>query len=201
MAKFNWWKFGVIAAAAIAIFYGGCRCGSGGKQPPTITTTQIDTLVLPGTEKVYLDTVYIPKPYKVFVSYKEFIKLPGEVITDTQWITTETRYYSDTIRNKLGAFVIDDTLANNKIIGRNLSATLNLPGPTVITETKILETPKKSIFYIGLNGTGSKQHYFYSIGPDFSLKTKNDKMYSIGVSVTTDNQFLFGAGFKIPIKL
>lgn len=195
-SKVNWYKIGVFAAIAIVLFYAGCRYGSGGKQLPTVVT-KIDTVVGKNLVTIIRDTVYKPKISNVVIHHYDTTKIFEENFC------SDTAIYSDTISVKYGKVIINDTISENTIHSRGFKIDQTLPPtPTIVkTAKETITLPKRSIFYLGFSGTGSKQNYFYSIGSDVSLKLKNDKIYSIGASLTIDNQILFGLGIKFPIKI
>lgn len=198
--KTNWWKWGVLTAIAAAIFYGGWKCGSGNVKPGSAVTIR-DTIITPG--QLVIDTAYVPKPVKVVV--RDTI---GYSWHDTMFIspgpTNEINrvihkaYYSDTVKVSYGSVTITDTITDNRIIGRSVNADISVP---TVTKTVTLTQPKRAILYGGLNVSGGPQNYLFSLGADLSLKTKNDRIYSAGVSLTRDNQVLYGIGMKFPIRL
>lgn len=205
--KVNWYKISVFAAIAIAIFFFGRKCGSGGSVVANDTVSvRIDTL--PGIIQVVIDTHYVPKPYKVVdkVVETKVVKF-DHFKTDTVYthpdphgikrFMLDSAFYSDTVNIDHGTAIINDTITENRIAGRGIKSTIQIP---IIKETVTIFQPPRNIVYLGFSGTGSKQNFFYSIGTDLSLKTRNDRIYSAGVNLTRDNQVLYEGGFKIPLK-
>lgn len=183
-------------AAAIAWgFREGCACVK--KKEAGDAPIQGVPIYLPGKETIIIDTQYIPTPYSV--TKKETIMM---VKTDTVEVpvivevSEGTAYYRDSLPVSHGYAIIQDTVAGNRITGRNFRLNQSLP---IVRET--VAEKKKNVVYLGLNAQGSKQNFFYSIGADVSLKAKNDRIYSLGVGVTKDNQLLYGAGFRWPVRL
>lgn len=202
--KVNWYKVGVFSAIAIAIFLFGRKCGSDGTVKGTsndTATVRVDTL--PGFLQVIIDTHYVPQPYKV-VQYRPVYRtdtLEMDDRVDIIYLDTTgivISYYSDTTKIDFGHVIISDTISENRIAGRGVKTNQRLP---IIKETVTIFQPPKNIVYLGFSGTGSKQNFFYSIGTDLSLKTRNDRIYSAGVNLTRDNQVLFEGGVKFPIRL
>lgn len=196
--KTSWLKWAVLAVIAAALFFLGFKCGSGNT---TAGTVKRDTV--PGQLKVIIDTHYVPKPYKVIdrqiITNIDTVPVLEQI--DTSQIVIDyhrLRYYSDTVKIDYGSAIISDTVTENKITGRSVKATLQIP---VIKETITLYQPKRNIVYFGLSAQGGPQNYLFAAGADLSLKTRNDRMYSAGVSLTRDNQVLYGIGVKFPIRL
>lgn len=200
MKKLNWYKIAVFATIAIVIFLLGRKCGDGGS-PVQPGVEVVDTVYLDTTTEV----AYIPVPVKVVepeVVYKTDTLETFEVVqVDTSQVLIDyhrRRYYRDTVSIEYGTAIISDTITANRIAGRSVKTHLQIP---VITSTVTVYQPPRNIVYLGFSATGSTQNYFYSIGADLSLKVKNDRIYSAGVNLTRDNQLLYQAGVKFPIRL
>lgn len=209
--RVSWQKLVIMfVVIATAIFLLLRSCGgdvfSCNKGRDTVSV-RVDTLYLPAK----IDTHYVPQPYKVVV-YKPVLKFRTDTIEyhdgiDVFYLDADSvgaeqyysvKYYSDTVKIDYGTAVIEDTVTQNQIAGRGVRTTMKIP---MLTKTVTLFQPKRNIVYLGFSGTGSKQNFFYSIGTDISLKTKNDRMYTAGVNLTRDNQLLYQGGVKFPIRL
>lgn len=201
--KVNWYAIGFFSVIAAVLFFWGWKCGNAEKVAPENGVVIYDTI--PGKIEVVIDTQYVPKPYKV-VQYKPVFKTDTLELTEIVQVDTSQivldyhrrRYYSDTVKIDFGHAIINDTVTENRIAGRGVKTNQRLP---VIKETVTIFQPPRNILYLGFSGTGSKQNFFYSIGTDLSLKTRNDRIYSAGVNLTRDNQVLFEGGVKFPIRL
>lgn len=195
MTKVNWWKWGLFAAIAVWLFLYGRKCGRDScKVSVDTAAVKRDTFYIPGG--IVFDTHYVPKPYKVEVVRYEAVKNQVDsliIIENCEGIV----HYRDTVKIDHGSIAIIDTIEGNRIAGRRVVANLQIP---VIKETMTVYQPKRTIGYVGLNVSGGPQNYLYSAGVDFSLKTKNERIYSAGVSLTRDNQVLYQAGYKLPIR-
>lgn len=205
--KVNWYKVAFFTVIAVALFLiiKGCDGGSlfGWKKGKDTISVKHDTIYLLSKA----DTHYVPQPYKV-VEYKSVLRYRTDMLELTEIVQVDTsqivldyhrrRFYSDTVKIDHGTAIINDTVTENRIAGRSVKTNQRIP---VIKETVTIYQPPRNIVYLGFSGTGSKQNFFYSIGTDLSLKTRNDRIYSAGVNLTRDNQVLFEGGVKFPVRL
>ena len=77
---------------------------------------------------------------------------------------------------------IKDSITQNKISSRQLS--YNIKYPTKIITNTIVKFPKpKNQYYIGL-GAGFNQSGLNYEGVEFMLKSKNEKLYGLGLGIT-----------------
>lgn len=205
MKNINWW---MIFSFVLAVLWGfregcGCRKGTG----DVVGGPAPEPVYLPGVEKVIIDTQYVPEPKKRVPGQAE----KGTRITDTVEVPVivevdnpsqssknceDVAYYRDSLPVSHGYAIIQDTVSENRITGRGFRLNQELP---VVRET--VAEKKRNVVYLGLNAQGSKQNFLFSIGADVSLKAKNDRIYSVGVGVTKDNQLLYGLGFRWPVRL
>lgn len=206
--KVAWYyKLLFVAIIAVAIFLWGRGCGI----HSVITKTSIDTTV----KKDSSTTRYVPIPYKVdSIIYRYKIvpaalakemnekEEPNTSLTYVPQIIeredTSKAYYKDTLPLKRGFVVIDDTLQKNRIIGRRVFSSNT---DTTITKTVTIIPPKKNILYFGISGMGNKNDLLFGAGADLSLKTKSDKIYSIGTKYLKGGNWYFEGGIKFAIKL
>ena len=88
--------------------------------------------------------------------------------------------------DSLGIVALNDTISQNKILGRTFNASVK---QRTIKETTIVkELPKTKIFY-GLEGGFNKADVVSSVGAGVLINTKKDKIYQLGLGVnnkTTD---------------
>lgn len=120
------------------------------KQGKTIHT--VDSIVERVPVKV--DTAYILRRY-----YNKYI-------------------YKDTLHlaDNKGTIQITDTISKNAIQGRTYKADIKYP---VIKETTIVKEPNKTQVYVG-GVVGSNQQGRLSAGPGIILKTKSDRIFTVG---------------------
>lgn len=203
--KTNWWKWGALTVIAAALFFWGFKCG-GDNVKAVVHKDTVRVTVDSGYETVVIDTQYVPKPYKVYGGINGGIINTVDTVYQLVQIDTSQllidyhrqRYYSDTVSIDHGTAVISDSVSQNRITGRSLKVSQRIP---VIKETVTLFQPKRNIVYLGVNVQGGPQNYLFAAGADLSLKTKNDRIYSLGASLTRDNQVLYQGGVRFPIRL
>ena len=111
-----------------------------------------------------IDTMALLKDYYSKVLYKDTLVLP----------------------DSLGIVALNDTISQNKILGRTFNASVK---QRTIKETTIVkELPKTKLFY-GLEGGFNKADFVSSVGAGVLINTKKDKIYQLGLGVnnqTTD---------------
>ena len=105
-----------------------------------------------------IDTMALLKDYYSKVLYKDTLILP----------------------DSLGIVALNDTISQNKILGRTFDAKVK---ERTIKETLIVkELPKTQVYY-GFNGGFNKTDVVSNIGAGVIVKTKKDKIYQLGVGV------------------
>ena len=106
-----------------------------------------------------IDTLALLKDYYSKVLYKDTLILP----------------------DSLGIVALNDTISQNKILGRTFNASVK---QRTIKETTIVkELPKTKLFY-GLEGGFNKADFVSSVGAGVLINTKKDKIYQLGLGVT-----------------
>ena len=110
------------------------------------------------------------------------------------------RVYIDTLKlaDSLGYIVVNDTVSQNSLLGRLWNAQVN---KTTIKETLIVKELPKNQVYIGLVGGFDRANVVNFAGPSLLLKTKTDKVYSIGVGYSADKVMSIQGGLYWKIKL
>ncbi len=161
-------------------------------QKPTIVT-KIDTVFV---EKQIEKLVYVPGPIKFIPGKTEYKDV------DTTAILADyfgKRVYRDSVNiDTIGYVVINDTISENRILSRETFGVYNFPTITK-TITTTLPPIYKAKFFIGFDLEGNKVQPISYFGPNATLVTKKDKLYSIGVGYGPSQQlnYKFGMGFKI----
>ena len=132
-----------------------------------------------------IDTMALLKDYYSKVLYKDTLVLP----------------------DSLGIVALNDTISQNKILGRTFNASVK---QRTIKETMIVKEPAKTQLYYGLNAGFNKEDYVSAVGAGLILKTKKDKIYQFTLGVnnrTTDGTtgsfspyVGFGTYWKIKVK-
>lgn len=156
-----------------------------------------------------IDTVYIPRPYAVYrpgnvpeplekwdtIYIQEFDDLEKDLIINDYY---SFYIYKDTIPNKYGNVVIEDTISRNKIISRGVTTSLNIPE---VTKTITLVQPKRAAVFIGADLFGSKEELAAGYGVNLSLKTKKDRIVEVGYNQFFGGKGYFSIGYKHKISL
>lgn len=137
-----------------------------------------------------VDTLYVPTIQTVYKRGKDiyrdipiYVELPGHI--DTVEVITD--YYSkvvykDTLKLKdsLGYVSITDTISKNSILGRVWDSHINKI--TINDKMIVKELPKNQI-YLGSELGLNNQTVFTSFSPSLLLKTKKDRIFSVGVGI------------------
>jgi hypothetical protein len=153
-----------------------------------------------------VDTVYVPTIQTVYrkgeVIYKEvpiYVELPGRI--DTVEVIRD--YYSkvvykDTLKLKdsLGYIALTDTIFRNNILGRVWNSHINKI--TIKDVLIVKELPKNQIYLGGQLGLNN-QSGFTSVGPSVLMKTKKDKVFSVGVGLGPNKTIQYQGGIYIKL--
>ena len=122
-----------------------------------------------------IDTLALLKDYYSKVLYKDVLVLP----------------------DSLGIVALNDTISQNKILGRTFNASVK---QRTIKETTIVkELPKTKIFY-GLEGGFNKADVVSSVGAGVLINTKKDKIYQLGLGVDNRTTDGINGGFSPYIR-
>lgn len=182
----------------IIIFFRSCFNGS---RKPT-ETVRIDTV----WRHAAIDTEYVPEIGGV-TNTIHVTKWKTDTLVEYEVLSTDTAailqrfyqvvHYEDVQPIQYGTVTINDTISQNRITGRRLQVNQSIPEVTKI----ITKVERRTIGYIGASLIGTPTQPLYAIGADFSLKLKNDRIYSMGVQYGRDNILSYTGGFKLPIRL
>ena len=146
-------------------------------KPYEVIKHEIDTIDIVKTKiitkqgkDIYHDTtIYVPVPMNV----------------DTMAIIKDyfaKNVYKDTLHlpDSLGFVLVLDTISQNKILTRTFNASVK---QRTIKETTIVKELPKSQVYWGVGLGFDKVNYINNINANLLLKTKCDRLYSIGAGV------------------
>lgn len=154
-----------------------------------------DTLIVPTVQTVYKAGNTIYKDRTIYV------EIPTRI--DTTQIINEylsINVYKDTLllRDSLGYISVIDSISKNLLIGRVWDAHVN---KTTINNTIYLKPLPKNQLYLGGMLSYARPAEVL-IGTNLILKTKTDKMYSIGYSVSSgiNSYFHIGIAWKLSLK-
>lgn len=90
------------------------------------------------------------------------------------------RVFNDTFRINYGKIYVQDTVQQNRIVGKSFGADLLVP---VVKESLTVEKLPKNELYLGVRTDWEKSGTFVGIGPSLLLKTKRQRIYGVGVSL------------------
>jgi hypothetical protein len=110
---------------------------------------------------INVDTLQIIKDYFAKNVYKDTLQLP----------------------DSLGFVAIQDTISKNKVEARKYTA--NVKQRTIKETLIVKELPKNHIYY-GLNMSLNKPDFVNSIGGSLMLQTKTNKIYTLGIGVSSN---------------
>lgn len=154
-----------------------------------------DTLIVPTVQTVYKAGSTIYKDRTIYV------EIPTRI--DTTQIINEylsINVYKDTLllQDSLGYISVIDSISKNLLTGRVWDAHVN---KTTINNTIYLKTLPKNQLYLGGMISYARPAEVL-IGTNLILKTKTDKMYTIGYSVSSDvnSYFHIGIAWKLSLK-
>jgi hypothetical protein len=122
-----------------------------------------------------IDTMALLKDYYSKVLYKDTLILP----------------------DSLGIVALNDTISQNKILGRTFNA--NVKQRTIKETTIVKELPKTKVFY-GLEGGFNKADFVSSVGAGVLINTKKDKIYQLGLGVNNQTTDGINGGFTPYIR-
>lgn len=134
------------------------------------TTINVPTYVPKYRDKIVINTIHDSIKYLVNVDTNEILK---------DYFATYV--YNDSSVTDTLKLYINDSITQNKIKNRSISYTLTNKN---ITQTNNIIVNKNE-FYLGANLVGS-QYGIYNFGPAVALRTKNKRVYSLGVGVGTN---------------
>ena len=131
------------------------------------------------------------------IYHDTIIYVPTLVHVDTLEILKEfysKNLYVDTIKlnNSQGFVYITDSISKNNIVSRTWNATIK---PKIVREPAS-ESPKvRNQVYVGLNGAWSEKDWVNSLGTSVLFKTKDDKIFQVGVGVANRTFDGYSGGF------
>lgn len=85
-----------------------------------------------------------------------------------------------TLPNNQGTVTLIDTISKNSIVNRKFIADIKR---MIVKDTIYTKEPKKGQLFFGLNGGLSKENVVSHIGTGIMYKTKEDKIFHVGVGV------------------
>jgi hypothetical protein len=135
-----------------------------------------------------IDTQYIPEIQYVEVKGKDIVHdsivyVPTAVSADTLAIVASyymKKVFKDTLRlnGAMGYLLVQDTVAQNKLLGRKVTSKLNMRAFTEVVK----EQPKRVVYY-GVNAGINKSNVVSHIATGIMIKTKTEKIYQLDIGV------------------
>jgi hypothetical protein len=156
----------ILAILAVFLFFA--------KNPTKIiTNTKIDTFFT----------------YKTVTNYKKGNKIKVKILdtlykTDTANIVkeyNEVKQYTDTINQNSNVYVIQDTISQNRIVGRSFQA--QIQEKTFIKNNTIITKPKAAL-YIGFRSDISNDYSKVNHNITLSFKTRQKGLFSVGYGMS-----------------
>jgi len=158
-------------------------CGGKHITPPPVIVTKIDTVYVTKTVVEYRDgkTIYQEK-----IIYRE---IPQNI--DTLAILKDyfaMRVFNDkyVLLDSLGSIEIMDTISENKIKNRKITANVREKTITKTITTTITNPPKTQV-YVGAGLGISKVEILNLVSAGVLIKTKNDFIYGLNIGITNSN--------------
>jgi hypothetical protein len=105
-----------------------------------------------------IDTMEIMKIYFARVPHSDVLMLP----------------------NNQGKITITDTISKNSVVNRKFIADIK---KMIVKDTIYTKEPKKGQLYFGFNGGFNKENVVSHIGTGLLYKTKDDKIFHVGIGV------------------
>ena len=183
----------VVLILIFSNFFYGCK-NNNGKIP---VATQDSVLQTPQDTIFVYDTLYLESEVVSFpilrdtIIYKDVLVYPT---IDTSAILRDyiaKKVNIDTLKIDHGYVTVIDTVSGGNILSRKYFSKIKLPVKE--STEKIKEEPRGNL-YLGLNGGLDKPNYVYSLGTSLLYKTKDDKIYEIGIGAW--NQTINGTDGK-----
>lgn len=190
----------IIVLTAIILFKHCGNTTSGDKEIINVDGKKYELL------KHTVDTVWnekiveIPKYIPKYI--EKLVEVPVTIPTEIDSLAVIQEYFStnrviDTIylkynftdsnstklNSNLGFGVITDVISQNAIQSRDVIWNYTIP---TIYDTKIVKEIPRNQLYWGINSGFSRQVVISNLNTSLILKTKNDKMYQLGVGVQND---------------
>lgn len=169
-----------------------------------------DTIPFPVHDTIpYEVEVEVEVPYEVEVQVPVQVPVPANVDTsEILKIYYNKSIFDNTVKltNNMGTVSIVDTISQNKIVGRAIK--YDIKQKTKI-DTVYQPEPRKTQLYVGIDAQFDKPNVINIMGLGAVLKTKNERLYKVGVGVNnvvidgTNGRLTpyVGGGVYWPIKL
>lgn len=139
--------------------------------------------------KYVIDTQYYPKIAIKKVKGDDIVRdtiiyVPTPINIDTLDIIKDyfsKKIFVDTLKiDSMGFVAIKDTVSENKIIGRRYVSSLKM---MIVNKTLTVREPNKWQLHAGFGASFDKINLMNGLHGDILIKTKKDKIFSIGMGI------------------
>jgi hypothetical protein len=150
----------------------------------TVYVPKIDSIPYAVHDTIPVDSlVEVEVPIEVEVPYE--VKVPTYIAVDTNNILKMYYVkipYKDvlTLPNNLGTVSITDTISQNKVTNRKFVSNIK---QKIVRDTIYQKEPFKTQFFYGFDGGFNKDNVVSHLGLGMILKTKDDKLFHLGIGV------------------
>jgi hypothetical protein len=185
----------IIILIAIIILLRSCSPPAPPIEPTIITKT--DTVWVKGKDSIS----YIPVPGPIIYHPSDTIYKDVDTVAILKDYFAKVIYRDSIKLDSFGYVIIDDTLSRNRILNRSVAFNYKFPVIQTTTEIHYPYVPKTQVYAGGSIIVGPPTGLTY-IGPEFTLKTKKDQMYNIGLGLSPEGgvQYKFGTSWKIRLR-
>lgn len=193
----------ILIILLIGVIFFMRMCGDGKQDPPNVINVDgkkyqvlkriVDTQYVKTTQTIYKEgkTIYVDTPI--------YIDVPVKVDTGSILKDYFAKYtYKDTLKLKdsLGYVFITDTITKNKILNRTFKADIN----KIIIKDSVIVRPFENQFFVGGVAGLDKVNVVNFVGPSFMLKTKQDRVFTLGIGYSNAKTISFQIGTYWNIK-
>jgi len=162
---------------------------------PNRTVLKVDSIPYAVSDTVTIDSlveVEVEIEVPVEIEVEKRIEVPVLTPVDTNEILKV--YFAKiehkevlTLPNNVGTVTITDTISKNSIVNRKFISDIK---QMIVKDTIYTKEPKKGQMFFGFNGGLNKSNVVSHIGTGLMYKTKEDKIFHVGLGVA--NRLLDG---------
>ena len=155
---------------------------------PNRTVLKLDSIPYAVSDTVTIDSlveVEVEIEVPVEIEVEKRIEVPVLTPVDTNEILKV--YFAKiehkevlTLPNNVGTVTITDTISKNSIVNRKFISDIK---QMILKDTIYTKEPKKGQLFFGLNGGFNKINVVSHIGTGLMYKTKEDKIFHVGLGV------------------
>jgi hypothetical protein len=155
---------------------------------PNRTTVKVDSIPYAIHDTVSVDSlvqVEVEIEVPVEIEVEKIVEVPVYQTIDTMEILkihfAKVQHKEVlTLPNNQGTVTLIDTISKNSIVNRQFIADIKR---MIVKDTIYTKEPKKNQLFFGLNGGFNKENVVSHIGTGVLFKTKDDKIFHVGVGV------------------